>query len=196
MLFTPLAAAAVLTLSLGTVPAAQPKWQPDYPTAVQTATAQRKPLAVFVGHGPAGFAQLVSDGGPAAEATAALSEKFVSVYVDADSPAGKPLAAALKVTDGLVISDHTATLAALKHQGPVPSAALTSYVSAYAVPQPVMTTVYATAAAPAMAPAPFANRPILNAVTQPFVNTVQGFRGMMGGGCPGGNCGARPAFFR
>ena len=199
MLFTSLAAiAAASGLATGLAPSASPQWQPDYPTAVRTAAAQHKPLAVFVGHGQAGFAQLVSDGGPAAEATKALGEKFVSVYVDADSANGKPLAAALKVTDGLVISDHTGTLAALRHQGAVHPVVLTSYVSTYAVEQPVVQTVQAGTLAP-VAPAGgmFADRPLLNAVTAPMFNTFGAVRGMMGGGCPNGNCGGgRPMYFR
>jgi hypothetical protein len=172
MLFTTLAAAVVV----GFTPATQPKWQPDYSTAVQTAAAQQKPLAVFVGHGQAGFAQLVTDGGPAAPATQTLSDKFVSVYIDADSAAGKPLATALKVTDGLVISDKTGTVVALRHQGPVAPATLATYLTTYTADAPVVQTVQAGTLAPVYAPAP-----VMYAPAPAF-----------GGSCPGGNCGLRP----
>jgi hypothetical protein len=207
MLFTSLAVTvAVAGVAPSLTSTSQPKWQPDYPTAVRVAAAQHKPLAVFVGHGQAGFARLVTDGGPAAPVAQALSEKFVSVYVDADSPAGKPLAQALKVTDGLVISDRTGTVVALRHQGPVAPAALTSYVTTYTADQPVVQTVQAGTLAPVVA-APVFAAPVYapsfgggcaNGQCGPrpfggFVGNV--FGGLTGGGCANGQCG-RPTLFR
>ena len=181
MLFTSLAAiVAVSGLASANTPAASPKWQPDYSTAVKAAAAQHKPLAVVVGHGPAGFAQVV----PVAPLA---SDQFVSVYVDADSPAGKPLAQALKVTDGLVISDHTGTLVALRHQGPVAPAALTTYLATYAVERPVVQTMQAGTLAPAAAP--------VYAPAPSYAPAMGGrFMGGFGGGCPGGNCGGGRMF--
>ena len=193
MLFTSLVAAvAVSGLASGYAPAAQPKWQPDYSTAVRVAAAQHKPLAVFVGHGSAGFAQLVTEGGPAAPTAQTLSDKFVALYVDADSPAGKPLAQALKVTDGVVISDHTAALVSLRHQGPVAPATLASYVTTYADERPVVQTVQAgtLSYAPAYAPAPVyapAGGCANGQCGRPGL--LGGFMGTLGGGCPNGNCG-------
>ncbi len=199
MLFTSLAAAvAVSGVALGYTPAAQPKWQPDYSTAVRVAAAQHKPLAVFVGHGPAGFAQLVTDGGPAAPTAQAMSDKFVALYVDADSAAGKPLAQALKVTDGVVISDHTASLVSLRHQGPVAPTTLASYVSTYADERPVVQTVQAgtLAYAPAYAPGYPTGGCANGQCGRPgFLGGFMG--GFGGGGCPGGNCGGgRIGIFR
>lgn len=179
MLFTTLAI-TVVAVGPSFTSTSQPKWQPDYSTAVQVAAAQKKPLAVFVGHGKTGFAQLVTDGGPAAPVSQALSEKFVSVYVDADSPTGKPLAAALKVTDGLVISDRTGNLVALRHQGPVAPATLTSYVTTYTADQPVVQTVQAGTLAPVYSPAPVFSSPMY----------VPGYQ--FGGNCANGQCGPRP----
>jgi hypothetical protein len=181
MMFSTLVATVAVTgLTTGFTPSAQPKWQPDYPTAARLAAAQHKPLAVFVGHGPAGIAQLPVAG----DAGKALGEQFVSVYVDADSAAGRPLAAALQVSTGLVISDHTGTLQALKHQGPVQPAELAGYLATYAVPQSVTQTVQVRADTPAPVAAPAA--PIAAPVLAPAYSPVVG-------GCAGGNCGA-PAF--
>lgn len=181
MLFTSLAAAAAVSgLTTGFTPTAQPKWQPDYPTAARLAAAQHKPLAVFVGHGQAGFAQSA----PAGEAAKTLGEKFVSVYIDADSAAGKPLADALKVTDGLVISDHTGTVQALRHQGAVQPAVLSGYLTAFAVEQPVVQTVQAGTLVRADTPAPVA-APAPVYAPAPAVYPNGGF----GGGCAGGSCG-------
>ena len=190
MLFTSLAAAVtVLGLSAGTTPATQPKWQPDYATAARTAAAQQKPLAVFVGRGAAGLTQLVAGGLPA-DATKALGDKFVSVYVDADTPAGRPLAAALKVTDGLVISDKTGSVQALRHSGPVHPVVLANYLTAFADAPPVTQTVQAGAVAPVMA------APVYAPQYQPAVGGCAGGNcgggyvgGYTGGGCVGGSCG-------
>lgn len=200
MLFTSLVAVvAVSGLAPSYTPAVQPKWQPDYSTAVRVAAAQHKPLAVFVGHGPAGYAQLVMDGGPAAPTAQTLTDKFVALYVDADSPAGKPLAEALKVTDGVVISDHTAALVSLRHQGPVAPATLATYVTTYADERPVVQTIQAGtlnyAPAPVYAPAyaPAAGGCANGQCGRPGL--LGGFMGnfgmgtLGGGGCPNGNCG-------
>jgi hypothetical protein len=136
MLMTPTLAALVGALAMA-FPA--PAWQPDYPTAYAQSSTAHKPLAVFIGHGSGGAGSVVTKG-LTAEENKALADKFVALYVDADSAEGKKLATAFQITDGLVISDATGGLQALKHGGAISQTELDGYLVKYAEPARQVTT--------------------------------------------------------
>lgn len=142
-MFTTTFAAAALT---GLLPVGAetltPTWQSDYQSAIQVAVAQQKPVAVFIGHGEAGYDKLVSDGKIPADAGKQLANGYVCLYVDTDTAAGKTLAGQFQLTEGLVISSPGGAVQALRHSGNLSSAQLTGYVAKYSQPATVVTTDY------------------------------------------------------
>ncbi|HEY2786059.1 MAG TPA: hypothetical protein VGJ05_13915 [Fimbriiglobus sp.] len=138
MMMTTALMAMVGSLAAALTPA--PAWQPDYPTACAQSSNAHKPLAVFIGHGSSGASSVVAKGLTADE-NKTLADKFVVLYVDAESTAGKTLAASFQISEGLVISDATGGLQALKHGGSLTQEELTGYLVKYSDPtRPVTTT--------------------------------------------------------
>lgn len=115
-------------------------WQSDYGVAVRKAAEEKKPLAVFIGHGKSGATSVIAEGGLDAKETSALSAGYISVYIDADSESGKKLAASFEITEGVVISDRTGGLQAVVHDGKVTQTQLTDYLVRYSEPTKVVTT--------------------------------------------------------
>jgi hypothetical protein len=108
----------------GAAPAAMaapeaPSWQESYRAGRQVGRERRKPLAVFIGSGPAGWAKLTDEGGLTRKARQLLTASYVCVYVDLDSPEGKGLAGSLEIGSGtgLIISDRLCEQQAFWHQG-------------------------------------------------------------------------------
>ena len=132
MLMTSTFAAILGSLALA-VNTAAPAWQPDYATAYAQSSAARKPLAVFIGHGNGGACCVVAKG-LTAEENKSLADKFVVLYVDSDSTEGKSLTKSFQITEGLVISDVTGGLQALKHGGGLTHEELTGYLTKYSDP--------------------------------------------------------------
>ena len=166
-----------------------PTFAPTYGKALALAQEQHKPVAVFIGQGSDGFAKLVTDGGLTTEAVESLKSQYVCLYVDSTTDIGKDLAGSFQMIEGLVISDRTGSLQALRHEGVISPVTLTSYATAYAQPTETVTqTVYSGRSA--MFPV-FEQRPIMNAMTN-VRNTV--FPNAPGvifptrSSCPNGRC--------
>ncbi len=191
MFTTSMTAVAVASLLAGSIETA-PKWQTDYRTAVAQAADLKKPVAVFIGEGTNGYAKLVVDGTISAKAENLLKTGYVCVYVDTATESGKALAKAFNLTQGIVISDRTGELQALRHGGKVAAADLNRYLEKFSDVTTVTTTETNADAAvvPAAAAAPAAGY-------HPAMSTCPG--GNCGapalGGCPGGNCGGSSGGF-
>ncbi|OWK37686.1 hypothetical protein [Fimbriiglobus ruber] len=159
MFSTSLTAMAVTgLLAYGSIPA-QPAWVSDYRTALTQSVESQKPVAVFIAHGGDGYAKLVTDGGIGADAAKLLKQSYVCVYVDTDTKSGKDLAGSFGMSKGLVISNKSGTVQALRHEGAVSPTDLATYLERYSQTNTVTTTAtnVATPAAPApvvAAPAP------------------------------------------
>lgn len=97
----------------------EPMWMKDYAAALKCSREERKPLAIFVGCGADGWKKVVRGGKPSAEVERMLSKEFVCVYLDADTPAGKRMASALKVNEdmGLVLGDRSGEYIDHRHVG-------------------------------------------------------------------------------
>src|SRR4051812_30211337 len=96
----------------------QPTWLDDYATAQTRVAAIRKPMAVFVGSGKDGWGKVVRDGSLDPAVTKLLADKFVCVYIDTDTAAGRSLAGAFEVASrGLIISDRAGTKQAFSLSG-------------------------------------------------------------------------------
>ena len=134
MFSTSLAAAAFGGLLMVPNLATQPVWQSDYRQALTQAADQHKPLAVFINSGGTGYARLIQDGSIPKEAAEVLKKNYVCLYVDVLTTTGKELSGSFQMSEGIVISDPTAGLQALRHAGPIEATELTRYVQQYAEP--------------------------------------------------------------
>lgn len=129
-------------------------WMSDYNFARQVGTHAARPLVVFVGKGAVDWKQLTREGTFDAEVQKTLTEKYVRVYIDIDTPKGKAIAEAFGVgTRGLVISDRAGTRMAYQCVGDMPAKELARQLSRIADPnfKPTTTEIYTDA--PPAAPA-------------------------------------------
>ena len=140
-------AAVALSAALSTG-AVAPTFQTDYAKALQTASAEQKPLAVFIGKGETGYTK-VAGGEIPTEAGQLLAKNYVCVYVNTDTDAGKSLAGKFDISKGLVISGKGGDVQALRYAGTVTPLELTGYLSKYSGAKTVATTETAASGAPA-----------------------------------------------
>jgi len=129
-----LMAVIALTTSYSTANlSSNPAWLTDYGAARERVTAVGKPMAVFVASGQEGWTKVVRDGGLSPEARKLLTEKFVCLYVNTDTTAGRTLAGALVLANkGLVISDRTGTSQAYSLSGDLTGTELVQTLEKYA----------------------------------------------------------------
>lgn len=113
-----------------------PTWQNDYNKAQEQAAAQRKPLVVVFGSGADGWVKVIREA-PTPDLTKLLVDKYVCVFVDTASPAGRKLAQGFAIGGdlGLVISDHAGTSQAFWHQGDLTNNQMFQYLDKYADPR-------------------------------------------------------------
>jgi hypothetical protein len=125
---------AVVALSAGITTAnlsQNPQWL-EYGQAQQRLAVLKKPMAVFVGTGKEGWGSVVRDGVIDPAVKKALAEKFVCVYVDTDTAAGKALAERFEVAaHGLIISDRTGDRQAYSLSGTLTKAELAQTLEKY-----------------------------------------------------------------
>lgn len=165
---TLIAVIALAGSTIGNIPA-QPEWKNDYREARQLALEGKKPLAVFIGSGAlGGFDPKVAQ---------LLKDKYVCVYVNTDTAAGKNLAKQFEVDDkGLVISDKTGSVEAFHHSGDLSKDLIEKALVRYADKADAQTTESVVHLAPKPA--------VQYQSTCPNCpNYVPSF-----GGCPNGNC--------
>ena len=127
---------AAATLAAGISPSAlspEPAWLNDYTAAQTRVAAVHKPMAVFVGSGKDGWGKVVRDGALDPELKKTLAQKFVCVYVDTDTAAGRSLAGAFEVASkGLIISDRAGTSQAYSLSGDLTRDELARTLAKYA----------------------------------------------------------------
>ncbi len=107
-----------------------PSWRTSYRDAAAAAVNLRKPIAVFITTGSP--AKLVKEGSLGKEAAKLLRDGFVPLTVDTATPAGKELANTFNLTEGLVISDRSGGVQALRHAGGLTDGELKAYLTKYA----------------------------------------------------------------
>lgn len=152
MLPTSLAAVLFGTLANAAI---VPTVTTDYTAAVARSAAEHKPLAVFVANGSVNDALAGKQFTPTE--VSALSKQFITVFINAETPAGKELAQKFELSRGLVISDASGAKQALRHDGAVADSDLESYLVRFASAQAPATTEYhglTAAPAPVYYPAP------------------------------------------
>lgn len=181
MVSTSFTVAALVALSAGSVPSVN--WQADYATAMSTAVAQQKPMAVFIGKGDAGYAKLVAGGQIPASVGQVLSSQYVTVYVNTETAAGKELADKFEMAAGVVISTRGGAKQALRLSGEQTGTDLSGILTTLGT-----TTVSAPAVVPASYTAPAMNyAPAQMYAPQMYAPRTYSF----GGGCANGRCGVR-----
>ena len=135
---------AVLALAGGlgseTLPSI-PSWDTDYARAMTRASGERKPLAVFIGHGADNCRKMLADGKIQSDAAKLLGSSYVCVYLDTDTSAGKDLAGRFELQEGLIISSPGGSHQAYRHTGTVSGADLTQKLTQYASAGQPTTTV-------------------------------------------------------
>jgi hypothetical protein len=187
MFSTSLATAAVAGLLASGSLAKEPAWQTDYRQALAQAAQQHKPVAVFIARGGAGYARLVTEGGLGSDATRVLRNNYVCLYVDTATTSGRALSGAFQIGEGLVISDKTGGVQALRHEGTVSRTDLTNYLTRYVSAGQVTQTefhggvqpVAQTVSQPAITVQP-TYQPVYQ--PQPAFTPFQTFRNFIGGG--------------
>jgi len=140
---------AILALAAGLdLSSNHPKLQADYAQAMSRATEERKPMAVFIGHGAETFKRMLTDGTISQDAAKVLNSSYVCLYLDTDTATGKDLAGRFDMKEGVVISSPGGSLQAYRYAGTVPATTLNSQVAYYASAGQPKTTVAAGAEAP------------------------------------------------
>jgi hypothetical protein len=111
-----------------------PRWHADYRAAQKLGKEGSKPLAVFIGTGKDGWNRISQEGKLGKGIKELLEKDYICVYVDTEIQAGRELASAFEVPNGigLVISDHSGRYQAFSHQGDLPNEQLLHYLSRYA----------------------------------------------------------------
>ena len=117
-----------------------PSWRTSYRDAATAAASLRKPIAVFITTGSP--AKLVKEGTLGKDAAKLLRDGFVPLTVDTATPEGKELANTFNLTEGLVISDRTGGVQALRHTGSLTDGELKGYLTKYATPATATTTEF------------------------------------------------------
>ncbi len=136
-MYTSMMTLALVGLLSGAKTEAVLTWQPDYQQARDLAAETHKPLAVFVGQGAGGFAQVMQDQPISAETTQLLSKDYVCLYVDQSTATGAKLAAKLALAGqtGLVISDRSGKYQAFHLTGSLPAPVVEQTLVRYADPK-------------------------------------------------------------
>lgn len=181
--------AAAGFLAAAPVPTVVPTFAPTYSKALSLAQEQKKPVAVFIGQGTEGFTKLVTDGGLTADAAKALKAEYVCLYVDATTEAGKDLAGSFQMTEGVILSDRSGGLQALRHEGAISPVVLNSYAVTYS--QPALAVTQTSYSGRTSLFGATDNRPVMNAVVNVrdtvFPN-APGYIFPARSSCPNGRC--------
>ena len=156
-------------LDLGISPA-NPRWQTDYSLALTRASAEKKPIAVFISHGSDTIKRMTTDGVISADAAKLLTASYVCLYLNTDTPTGKELASRFEMNEGLVISSPGGSVQAYRYVGSVPGTTLTQELTHYATAGQPSTTVSAGAVP-----------------TRPTTVVPAGYV-IVSGGCANGSC--------
>jgi hypothetical protein len=108
-----------------------PEWNRSYSDALAAAKKSRKPLAVFLASGEAGWNKVAREGELSGKVEDLLKEQYVCLYLDSESAHGKAMASAFEVSGGvgLVISDAAGATQAFHHRGTLPATDLASCLS-------------------------------------------------------------------
>ncbi len=127
-------AVAACLLGLGaSVSAQEIEWQPSYSQARIQCQDAKRPLAVVVGDGSAGFNHLTLEGSLSPDIRKILVDHYVCVYLDTQKKENQVLLQTLTVQSGhgLILSDATAEVQAFFHDGKISASDLKQQLEKY-----------------------------------------------------------------
>lgn len=132
--------ASLLAAFTGSVSAQELAWRSSYQEARDHGQKVKKPLAVFVGAGQAGFRQIVQDGSFSSDVRKILASEYIPVYLDADRADHKRLIQELGISSrkGVVLSDRAGDTQAFFHDGALSETELTRQLRYFAAPDLVV----------------------------------------------------------
>jgi hypothetical protein len=112
-------------------------WESSYADASRHGSQEKRPLAVFLGHGSNGWDGFSKEGELSPGAQRLLEKHYVRLYLDLSKPDGQRLASAfdMKEGPGLVLSDHSGEMQAFRHEGTLSNADLEQKLRKYADPE-------------------------------------------------------------
>lgn len=141
-MYTSIALVALAGVSVAPTDVPAPQWVFDYWQGQERAQQEGRPLAVFIGRGAGGHERIARDGRVSDEVRQLLADRYVPVYVDSSSRAGRELASQFGITQGsgLVISDRSGEVQAFNHDGSLTEADLERNLRRYADPNVVVRT--------------------------------------------------------
>lgn len=146
MFTTSLAVVAVAGLFAPSSIPSHPDWAPNYGSALIRAAENKKPVAVFITNG--NLAHLTKGVTLGADVSKTLSNHYNAVQIDATTEAGKKMADAFGIQEGVVISDRTGELMALRHEGTIAPTDLEGYLTRYSDQTGVAATEYRSSVVP------------------------------------------------
>ncbi len=146
-----LALSVLLVAMTGAVSAQEIAWKRTYQEGRQEGQKAGKPLAVFVGSGPAPGKHLM-EGSLSSAIRKILADHYVCVHLDADRDDQQRLIRELGIrsNQGLVLSDRTGDLQAYSCDGPMSESELARQLRTFADPTVVVRTTV-TGNAPSVA---------------------------------------------
>lgn len=164
-------------------------WQDSYSTARQMGRQQDKPLAVFVGNGPAGWKKVAEEGALSEKANRLLSQGYICLYVDRTQPRGERLAESFGVPSGpgLVVSSRDGKGQAFFHAGKLTAPDLETRLAKYAA-QVVTRTEQLVEPRVSFSYDPASSGAYNAPPSQPYASPSFGGFGSFGGAPAGGNC--------
>lgn len=193
MFSTSLAVAALSGLLATGSLAGSNSWQTDYRAALQLSASQQKPLVVVIRSG--GASQLFQNPTAPQEALNVVRQSYIGLSVDPQTAQGRQLAELFRMQEGLVISDKTGNVQALRYEGTLEVPQVTTYLTRYAASsQPPVQTEYVYPAGHQANRGLFPNLgsgqpgifqqpgPINNLITRPVGNVFNATRSLVIGG--------------
>jgi hypothetical protein len=166
-------------------------WQDDYGTARQMGRRHDKPLAVFIGNGPAGWKKVADEGDLSGKAKRLLAQGYICLYVDRTRPGGKRLAESFEAASGpaLVVSSRDGKGQVFSHTGKLTAGDLETRLAKYAGDEVISRTESLGDSRVSFCydptPSGVSNAPLSQPYVAPFGGS--GFGGF-GGASAGGNC--------
>jgi hypothetical protein len=178
MFTTSLAVATVVGFVMSGTVVSQPNWESSYGRALTNSGVQKKPVAVFLAS--EGMAHLTKDRGLRAEEIKVLNSHYISVLIDTSTDSGRKMADSFGIREGLVISDKSGRIMALRHKGTLDTNQLQRFLTKYAMGT-ATTTEFSPEAPVSSAPLPVSGQPynpVAPAVApqpQPMFNTISSY---------------------
>ncbi len=176
MFTTSMTAAVIAGLFASGSLASQPDWTESYGKAMVQAGEKQRPVAVFLSAGE--LTKLTNGKVLASDALKSLKSNFIPVKVDTTTEEGKQLATAFGMTQGVVISDRSGKLVALRHEGEVTPEQVSEYLTKFEKVETVVNTEHRSSVAVQYQQTQY-QQPQYYQQPRPVMNAIQNFGGMV-----------------